>query len=133
MKQDKICIDTDMLQDYLLNKKKAVETIAEIEKTADCATTALSVFELFCIAEQTEKPDENIKVVEDLIERMTILQFTSASCKQAAKLFTELQKLSKKPEIRDILVGVLIKQQNYIIATSDKERYKLVPGLKIYK
>ncbi len=133
MKHERACIDTDILQEYLCNKKDAVEIIAKLEKTTDCTTTALNVFELFCFAQQTALPEENTKVVQELIDRLTILEANPSVCKQAAILFTELLKNKKKPDIRDILIGILTKQQNCLLVTAAKERYGSIPGLKIYK
>ncbi len=132
MKTEKVCLDTDILQDYLLNKKEAVTQIQEVQKV-DCATTAINIFELFAIAEASEKPEENVAVVQQLIDRLTILQFNSISCRKAAKLYTELQKIKQKVNIRDIFVGVITKQQNRVLLTLNKENYARIPGLKIYK
>jgi tRNA(fMet)-specific endonuclease VapC len=131
MKVEKVCLDTDIIQEYLINKKEAVATIKKIQQTADCATTALTVFELFCVAEESEHPEENNAVIQEFIDRLTILQWNPIACKKAAKLFVELQKLKKKPDIRDVLVGVLAKQQNHTMVTTDKERYAWIPGLKL--
>jgi predicted nucleic acid-binding protein len=133
MKTERICLDTDIIEKYLMNDKEAVTIIEAVQETADCAITAMSIFELFCLAEQSNNTEENRAVVQEFVDRLTILQWTPVACLQAAKLFTELEKHKKKPEIRDILVGVLAKQQKRTMISFVKERYKWVPGLKLYK
>ncbi len=133
MKVERVCIDSDILQDYLCNKKDAVALISALEKTADCTTTVFNVFELFCFAQQTDLPEENTKVVQELINRMTILELPAAVSKQGAALFMEFMKNKKKTDLRDLFVGLIAKQQNCILVTAAKEHYSGIPGLKIYK
>jgi predicted nucleic acid-binding protein len=133
MKAERICLDTDILQDYLMNKKEALEIVKRLQKSADCATTPLTLFELYCMAARSEKEEENTAIVQSLAERIKVLQWTPMMCKQAAKLFTELQKLNKKPNIRNIFVGVLTKEREHILLTNAKDDYAFIPGLKLYK
>lgn len=133
MKVNRVCIDSDTLQDYLCNKKDAVALLAGLEKTADCTTTLFNVFELFCFAQQSGLPEENTNVIQELLDRLTVVGLTPTVCRQAAILFTELLKTKKKADIRDLFVGLIAKQQNCLLVTNTKERYENIPGLKIYK
>jgi len=103
------------------------------EKTGDCATTALNVFELFCLAEESTKPEKNNAVVQELISRLTIIHLTPGALREAAKIFTDLKKLKKKPDIRSILVGVTAKHREYTLFTATQTNYTGVEGIKLYK
>ncbi len=129
----KVCLDTDILGEYFLNKKEAVETIVALERENDIAVTPFVVFELFCLAENSEKPEENKKIVEELLMRITILEWTMSSCAEAANLYVSLAMQKKKVEIRDLLAGVLAAEKGYALLTNNKEAYHTIPRLKLYK
>ncbi len=129
---DKVCVTTEILCNLLANKKETVEQLEKIEKTAHLAVAPFVLFELFSIAEASEKPLENSAAVWDLTHRMTLLEWTPEACAEAAKLFTALQKEGKKGDLRDIFIGVLAAQNRYALLTSTPELYKEIPGIKIY-
>lgn len=129
---EKICLDTAILTGYLLNRKDAVEKIAKIEKTADLAVAPETVFELFCFAEQSEKPEENKQVVFDVVKRLTIIEWSVEAAEHAARLFSGLSREKKKCNIREILLSVLVMQNNYMLLTDTPDAYEGT-GVKIYK
>src|SRR3989338_5500527 len=130
---DKVCVTTEILCDLLANKTEIVEQITKIEKTANIAVAPFVLFELFCIAEASEKPTENTAAVWDLLHRMTLLEWTPEASEAAAKLFTDLQKAVNKTDLRDLFIGVLAVQNNYALFTTTPDVYKEIPGIKIYK
>ena len=130
---DKVCVTMEILCDLLANKKEIVEQIAKIEKTANIAVAPFVLFELFCIAEASEKPTENTAAAWDLLHRMTLLEWTPEACAEAAKMFSRFQKEGKKVDLRDIFIGVLAVQNNYTLFTTTPDAYKEIPGIKIYK
>ncbi len=130
---DKICVTTEVLCDLLANKKEIVEQFEKIEKTATLAASPFVLFELFCIAEASEKPAENTAATWDLIHRMTLLEWTPEASQAAAKIFTDFQKAGEKTDLRDIFIGVLASQNNYALLTLTPDAYKDIPGIKIYK
>ena len=107
--------------------------MVKLEKSANIAVAPFVLFELFCIAEASDKPAENSVAVWDLLHRMRLLEWTPEACDAAAKLFTVLQKAGKKTDLRDIFIGVLALQSNYALLTSTPEVYKDIPGIKLYK
>ena len=57
--ENKICIDTDILVDFLRNEEKAVEFIKEHEERNELATTHINLFELYYGAYKSNKKTEN--------------------------------------------------------------------------
>ncbi|MEK6920950.1 MAG: type II toxin-antitoxin system VapC family toxin [Nanoarchaeota archaeon] len=130
---EKVCLDTDIIIEYLLNKQETVQRIAALEKEADIAVTPLVLFELFSIAEASEKPEENKKIIAALARRMTVLELGLDVCAEAARLFAEAQKAKKKIELRDLFVGLVTMQRGYTLFTMNQEGYQEIPGMKLYK
>ncbi|MFA6889183.1 MAG: type II toxin-antitoxin system VapC family toxin [Candidatus Woesearchaeota archaeon] len=129
---EKVCVDTGVLTEYLLNKKEIVEKIIQLEKTAELAVTPQIIFELFCFAEASEKPEENKQVIHDLVLRLTTLDWTVDAAAAAAKVFTELNKTGKKVNLREVFLGVLAIENKYMLYTDNPEAYEGI-GVKIYK
>ncbi len=130
---EKVCLDTDIIIDCLLNKGETVKRLAGLEKKADCAVTPLVLFELFSIAEASDKREENKKIITDLARRMTLLEWTPDVCAEAAKLFAAAQKAKKKIELRDLFVALLAKEHKYMLLTGDPDAYGEIPDMKLYK
>ena len=128
-----VCVDTEILWQYLLNKKEAVEMMQQVQKTAGLAVTVLSVFELYVLALHSEKPAENKAVVDALIKRLTVIPFEAGSAAAAAKVQEELTKQKKKSELRDLWEGMLVSENKCLLLTANPEHYKDIPGVKIYK
>ncbi len=129
---EKICLDTGILTEYLLNKKEIVDKIIQLEKTADLAVTPQIIFELFCFAEASEKPEENRQVIRDLVLRLTILDLSAEAAEAAAKKFTELSKASKNVNLREVFLGILVLTNKYQLYTDNPEAYAGI-NVKIYK
>ena len=129
---EKICLDTGILTEYLLNKKEIVDKIIQLEKTADLAVTPQIIFELFCFAEASEKPEENRQVIRDLVLRLTTLDWSVEAAEEAAKKFTELSKASKNVNLREVFLGILALKNKYQLYTDNPEAYAGI-SVKIYK
>jgi len=129
---EKICLDTGILTEYLLNKKEIMAKIIQLEQTADLAVTPQIIFELFCFAEASEKPEENKQVIRDLVLRLTTIDWTAEIAEEAAKKFTELSKESKNVNLREVFLGVLALKNKYQVYTDNPEAYEGI-GVKLYK
>ncbi len=128
-----VCVDTEIIWQYLLNKKDAVEIMLQIQKTAHLVMTSLTLFELYVLAAHSEKPLENKAVVDALIKRLTVLPFDAASAEVAAKIQEEILKDKKKVELRDLWEGIISREARCQLLTTTPEQYKDIPGVKLYK
>lgn len=128
-----VCVDTEIIWQYLLNKKDAVEMILHMQKTANIAITALTVFELFAIAAASDKPAENKGIIDLLLKRVVVLPFTGTNAEFAAKVQEDLAKQKKKMELRDLWEGVMCQEARCQLLTTTPEQYKDIPGVKLYK
>ena len=128
-----ICVDTEIIWQYLLNKKDAVEMILQAQKTAALAMTSLTLFELYVLAGHSEKPLENKAVVDALVRRVSVIAFHARSAEVAAKVQEELGKEKKKMELRDLWEAIMCREADCLLLTTTLEQYKDIPGLKLYK
>jgi tRNA(fMet)-specific endonuclease VapC len=124
---EKICLDTGIITEYLMNKPETVQKIMQVEKTANLAVTPQIIFELFCFAEASDKPGENKQVIRDFIKRLTVINWTPETAELAAEILTKAEKAG----LREVFLTALVNSNNYMLLTDHPEAYDGL-GTKIY-
>jgi|SRR3989344_5757121 len=129
--EDKICLDTDFLVDFLRDSKNAVDFIKQNEASKNLATTPINVFELYYGAYKSEKKEENLKAINVLLERINVLNFSVDSSKKAGEILANLEKNGELVEFRDILIGSIALVNDYSIKTNNVKHFHKMKGLSI--
>ena len=129
--EDKICLDTDFLVDFLRNKKEAVEFIKKNEINKDLATTYINIFELYYGAYKSDKKQDNLKAITLLLNRIEILDFSNEAVKKAGEMLAKLEEEGKKIEFRDLFIGVIALVNNYSIKTNNVKHFERIEELNI--
>ncbi len=85
METVKAVIDTDLLIDLLRNQKQAADFVMELErKNIILATTAINVFELHHGAHKSQESEKNLRAINILVSRLSILPLTAQAAKKQA-------------------------------------------------
>lgn len=87
-----LCLDTDILIDFLRGDNTTVEKIRELEKEFVLTTTTINLFELYYGAFKSKKSEKNVKSVSELVERLELLKFTDKSAEISGRIVAELGK-----------------------------------------
>jgi len=127
-----ICLDTDVLIDFLRGKRKIVETIERLEEKHELLTTSINIFELYYGAYRTGK-DRNVKAVDELAERLEILKLTEQSAKISGEMLTELESDGRAIDFRDILIAGIVMENDVTLFTGNKRHFQRVKGLKLFE
>ncbi len=127
-----ICLDTDILIDFLRGKRKIVETIERLEEEHELLTTSINVFELYYGAYRTGR-DRNVKAVDELAERLEILKLTEQSAKISGEMLAELESDGKAIDFRDILIAGIVMENDVTLFTGNKRHFQRVKGLKLFE
>ena len=127
---EKYVLDTDILIDFLRGKDKAVSIVKKLKEKGFLATTIINVFELFWGAYRLRKK-EKINIVRRLIERLEILPLNEKVAESAGKEIAYLESIGLPIDIRDLLIGIIAKEHNYIIVTGDEEHFQRIRGLEV--
>ncbi len=124
----KVVMDTDVLIDYLRGKNPAVEVVRRLaEQGAELATTAVNVFELSWGAARLGRMRE----VEDLVEALTVLDLTVKEALKAGEEIAYLSSIGLTVEIRDVLIGVIARENGYTLLTGNTRHFKVLRGLEV--
>lgn len=128
---NKICLDTDFLVNFLRNKKEEVEFIKKSEADNDLATTYINLFELYYGAYKSNEKENNLKAISLLLSRINILNFSDESVKKAGEILAKLEKEGRLIEFRDLFIGTIALVNNYPIKTKNIRHFSMVEGLAI--
>src|SRR3989344_7839542 len=126
--EDKICLDTDILVNFLRNKKEEVDFFIAHESHNVFATTMINLFELYYGAYKSQQT-QNILKLEELQHRLTILNLSRESTKIAGKTLVELQNKGENIDFRDLLIGSISKTEGYCLKTNNKKHFQKIPEL----
>ena len=125
---ESIVFDTDILIDFLRNKKEAVLLIDSL-KNENLATTAINAFELFWGA---HKVRSQLTTVERLLNSLALFNTTKKSMKEAGRIAATLASQGIQINVGDLLIAAICKVNNCAIATNNKKHFVRIEGLKMW-
>lgn len=129
--EDKVCLDTDFLVNFLRDKKEEAEFIKKNEMDKDFATTYVNAFELYYGAYKSAEIQNNLKAISLLLSRINILNFSNESVKKAGEILAKLEKAGIAIEFRDIFIGTIALVNNYSIKTYNIRHFNRIEGLDV--
>lgn len=125
----KICIDSDVLVNFLRNDEHAAAFILNNDENYELVTTDINAFELYYGAYLSDKSNENIKQVEQLLNRLTVLPFSTYIAKKSGELLAELKKEGKTIDFRDLFIGTAALVYGCTLKTDNVKHFKKIKGL----
>lgn len=128
---DKICVDSDVLINFLRNEEWAVAFIIENGEKHELATTDINAFELYYGAFLSEKKSENVKQVDQLLERITVLPYSTTIAKQSGALLADLKKEGKTIDFRDLFIGTIALAHGCKLKTNNTSHFNKIKGLVV--
>ena len=126
----KICVDSDVLINFLRNEPEAVAFIND-HKDKELATTTINIFELYRGAYHTRAQRHNLWVVEHLLRKLTVLPFTDLAAKYAGEMYAELAGQGNTLDMRDLFIGVTAMVHGFTIKTNNKKDFSRIEGLQL--
>jgi len=126
-----ICVDTDVIIDYLRGREPGKSTLASWRKKAEVLITSITAFELLLGANLSPKREERTIEVESLLNQHEILAFARDSAKEAAEKGAELRAKGALVDIRDLLNASICLTKKIPILTKNKAHYERIPELTI--
>lgn len=127
---DKICLDTDVLVNFLRNKKEETEFIRQNEHSMLFATTPVTLFELYYGAYKSGVP-ENVLRVDELQHKLAILNLSREAVKLAGKTLADLNKKGVMLDFRDLLIGCTAITEGFCLKTNNRKHFEKFQDLII--
>lgn len=126
-----ICVDTDVIIDYLRGREPGKSTFASWREKAEVLITSITAFELLLGANLSSKREERIVQVESLLNQHEILAFARDSANEAANKGAKLRVEGTIVEIRDLFNASICLSRKIPILTKNKAHYERIPELTI--
>lgn len=127
-----ICVDTDVLIDFLRNKDPGSRTFEDWRNRATVGITAVSAFELLERARQSVNRERRLEEVHSLIQQQQfVLPLDASSADKASEISAELRSSGKVIEIRDLFNASICVSKMIPLLTRNKRHYERVPNLKL--
>jgi len=128
-----LCLDTDVLIDFLRGEPETVKNISRLEDEFILATTAINIFELYYGAFKTKKASKNAKAVGELATRLEVLRFTERSAEISGRIIAELEREGRPLDFRDAMIAGIVLENQVTLFTRNLRHFKRISGIKLHK
>ena len=126
-----VCLDTDVIIDYLKKKESATRFIRNLQQQeTSLTTTTITSFELFKGIFRLSDEDEK-KAVEIFLTTLTLLYFTFEASVVAARISEELRKKGEEIDTLDLQIAAICISKGESLLTRNAKHFERIPGLKL--
>ncbi|MFH2106255.1 MAG: PIN domain-containing protein [Candidatus Micrarchaeota archaeon] len=121
---EKICLDTDVVFDFLKGEKSIVEKLRYYSAREEICVSSLTLFEIMTTIKKQE-------VVFSFVNSLNILDFDKKSATIAARIFDELEEKGMKVTMENMVTAAVCIKNNAFLFTKTRKKYEGIQGLKL--
>lgn len=119
----KICLDTDIVLDFLKGYKAAVAKISHYVPNDELSITSLTFFELISAVKKTGR-------VLPILDNLTLLPFEKKAALRANKIHASLQSQKIEIGMRELMNSAICIENEAWLCTKNRSAYDGVEGLR---
>jgi len=124
-------LDTSFLVDLLRGDEEALDALSEIEEEyRDLSTTVVNLLELFRGAYLSDRREENITKVIEIIGNLDTIGIGWETYPVYGALSASLKEKGIQPNEFDVVIAALTLGLDGIIVTRDQD-FRRIPGLEV--
>ena len=132
MEPNRTIIDTDILIDFLRNRKESVEFVIQLEKKRIVlSSTAINAFELYYGAHKSNQSAQTLQATKNLLDRLVLFPLTPRSAQRAGHIYAELELKGTPIGLRDTFIAAIALTRRCSIATKNTGHFKKVKDLTV--
>ncbi|MDD5022927.1 MAG: type II toxin-antitoxin system VapC family toxin [Candidatus ainarchaeum sp.] len=120
---EKICLDTQVIIDFLRGESAMVEKVKYYAEEELCATS-LTLFELFVTVNKTD-------IINQFVKNITPLEFNENCSLIASRVYNDLREIGEIRPIRNILNASVCIDSGAYLVTKNRKDYEKIRGLKL--
>jgi len=121
----RICVDSDVVTDYLRGKTRFQEVLPSAIEKYDCYIAPISAYELYCGGYHSGRIDK----VEDVLNLFGMLDCPRASIRKSAEIHAKLSKTGNSLDVKDILVAGTCIYFNLPLLTRNIKHFRRIQEL----
>ncbi len=122
-----ICVDTDIVIDYLRGKNENQDILPNLIAKHDVYISPVSVYELYYGGYYSGR----VKPVEDVLAMMISFDWTTEDSKKAAQIHVTLSKAGETLSVKDVLIAGLCVSRAVPLVTRNVSHFNRIKGLKV--
>ena len=132
MEPNRTIIDTDILIDFLRNRKESVEFVAQLEKKKIIlSSTAINAFELYYGAHKSKQSIQTLQATKNLLDRLVLFPLTPRSAQRAGHIYAELELKGNPIGLRDTFIAAIALTRRCSVATKNIGHFQKVKDLTV--
>lgn len=125
----KYMLDTNMCI-YTI-KRRPLEVLTTFNQHAgQMCVSAITLAELFHGAERSQHVERNLKVVEDFVSRLDVLDYSQQAAAHCGEIYVTLQRQGSAIGANDLHIAAHARCLGLILVTNDVD-FDRVPGLRV--
>jgi len=125
-----VCIDSDVVIDFLRKDKVAVKRMSELSARENVFITSINSFELFKGLRNSSMSEEELS---EFVSNFYILDFNLEASQKAAEIFNQLKSEGCIIELPDIMIASIVITRNERLVTRNVRHFERIKGLRIEK
>ena len=130
-REDKFLVDTDITIYWLNNKYPQIDQKIRTVGDDTIFISSITVAELFYGAYNSSNPAKNLKLVNELILDINIINFDPKAGKQFGTMKAELKKIGKIINDSDLFIAATAISNDMILVTNNENHFQRIKNLKI--
>ena len=127
METNQVCVDTDIVVDYLRGKGQLQHILPNLLSRYKISIAPISIYELYYGGYYSGK----LKPVEDVLSVMSPMDWTLEDSKKAAQIHVALSKSGETLSVKDILIAAPCIVRSIPIVSRNILHFRRVPGLDL--
>ncbi|MCS6767609.1 MAG: type II toxin-antitoxin system VapC family toxin [Candidatus Nitrosocaldus sp.] len=125
-----VCLDTDIMVALLRGDKRALDVI-DMHSNDQVKTTIITAYELLKGASISSRRDENIRMVMELLQNVTVLALDVGACRMAGLIYSKLRERGRRMIGEfDILIAGIVKHNRELLITRDMH-FQAIPDMSV--
>ncbi|MBI4140719.1 type II toxin-antitoxin system VapC family toxin [Candidatus Woesearchaeota archaeon] len=125
-------LDTNIIVDILRGDTRLKSKLQELnDKQINCCITPIVLAELFKGVYKAQRQSEALKLVEDFVQNLQLLDFNEYACRLFGQRHAELLRLGKQTQELDLMIASISLAHDAIVVTNNHKDFHNIRGLKI--
>jgi len=126
----RVVLDTDVLIDFLRGLKGCINFVRGLKDGGmELATTSINIFELAWGACKIDRA--KVGEISNLSRVLRVLSLSEREALRAGEEIGYLESIGMPIDLRDILIGVIARENGASIATGNVKHFKRIRGLTV--
>ena len=127
MDSRRICVDSDVVIDYLRGKNRFQDVLPSAIEKYDCYIAPISAYELYYGGYYSGR----LNKVEDVLDLLRLLDCPRASIRKSAEIHAKLSKTGNSLDVKDILVAGTCIYFNIPLLTRNVDHFRRIEELSL--